>query len=124
MGVNMRRKIANRWVGLLVAVLVLPSGCSEDDSVPNSPVTTPVIVSGKVTKIVDETPVDGPVVLSVELDNGGMDTLYLPSSFGYQLTSEQEQAYQLIRMLKTGDRVQGRGERTANGLKLYSLQKL
>ncbi len=112
------------WFGLLVAILVLPTGCSEENDAPSGPNSDQVTVTGNVTRIVDDTPVDGNVIVDLELDDGNTDVLYLPSFFGQPPTEDQKQAYQLIQQLKLGDRVKGRGERTDHGVLLGSLTKL
>lgn len=112
------------WIGLLVAILVLPTGCSEEDVAPGGPNSQQVTVTGTLTQIRDDIPVDGGAILDLELDDGSTDALYLPPFSAQPPTEEQEQAYQLIQQLKPGDRVKGRGERTDYGIRLGSLTKL
>ena len=110
------------WFLCLVVILVLPTGCSEENGVPPSgPNSDLVSVTGNVTRIVDDIPVDGNVTIDLELGDGTTETLYLPSFFMQPLTEEQEQVYQVIKQLKIGSRVKGEGERTKLGVKLSSL---
>ncbi len=115
--------------GLLVTVLVLPTGCSYENRAPRNPDSHQVTVAGSVTRIVNDTPADqvtmGDVVeVHLELDDGNTDVLCLVSSVREPLTQEQRQAYQLIQQLKPGDRVRGRGQRTGDCVLLGSLTRL
>jgi len=106
---------------LLFAVLLIQAGCSEEATPPTGPEL--VSVHGTVTRIVDDTPVDGGVQVDVELVDGETETLYLPS-FWIPPTEEEEKVYQVIKQLRIGDRVEAVGERTEFGIKLRYLEKL
>lgn len=114
-----------RWVMWLVVILVLPTGCSEEDGVtvtgPNPQVSGVVSVTGKVTRIADDIPVDGNAVIDLEVVGGKREVLYLPSFFTHPPTPAQERVYQVIIQLREGDRVRAVGNRTRFGIELQSL---
>lgn len=115
-----------RWVMWLVVILILPTGCSEesDDSVTGSNpelVSDVVSVTGKVTRIADDIPVDGNAVIDLEVVGGKQEVLYLPSFFAHPPTPAQEDVYQVIKQLSEGNQVKAVGKRTRFGIELQSL---
>jgi len=110
------------WIIWLVVILVLPTGCSEEESAPPSgPDSDLVSVTGDVARIINDIPVDGDATVDVELDDGKTEILYVPSLWTGPWTEEQEEAYQVIRELKIGDRINAVGIRVRHRIELKTL---
>jgi len=121
-------------VSVLIFVVLISLGCSDDTGqVPaglNSDAITkpdpdPVVVTGTVVEIADEVPVDGGVIIDLEVADGRTEVLYLPSFFTTPPPPENNQkVYQVIVQLEVGNRVKAEGCRTEHGIKLESLDIL
>ena len=91
------------------------SGC-KSDSRSGSADSGQVTVLGKVTRIEDNVPSDGGVTILVAQEKGGTETLYFGSLFTVPRPSEERtQLYEKIRKVTTGDRIQAKGTRRAEG---------
>lgn len=101
-------------------------GCSSDDGAPTESLITGLeSLTGTVIEIDDKVPVDGPVILALELDSGGTDTAYLPSFFRpTPIPPGQWEIYQQIRALDIGSRIRVEGVRTPFGLGIMKLTVL
>lgn len=85
---------------LIPAISVL--GCSKKRET-----TTSQTVTGRVTRIVDQTPSDGPVTIVVQTDHGDSTVLHFASMFTNPRPSEERtRVYQTIRTVKVGSRVE------------------
>jgi hypothetical protein len=110
------------WIIWLVVILVLPTGCSEEESAPPSgPDSDLVSVTGAVARIVNDIPVDGDATVDIMLENGKTEIFYLPSLWGNEWTPEQNEAYRVYRELKIGDRVNAVGTRMKHRIELKTL---
>jgi len=120
----MRCAVLRHAVVALVFAVVL--GCSGDDQTPAmADGTDPESVTGTVTDIEDLVPVDGGVMIALQLANGQMDKAFLPSFFTpTPPPPEQNEVYQVIQQLSIGDRVKAAGKRTSQGLQLQKLMVL
>ena len=110
------------WIIWLVVILVLPTGCSEEESAPPSgPESDLVFVTGAVARIINDIPVDGDATVDIMLENGKTESFFLPSLWGGEWTEEQNEAYRVYRELKIGDRVNAVGKRVRNRIELITL---
>ena len=110
------------WIIWLVVILVLPTGCSEEESAPPSgPVSDVVSVTGAVKRIINDIPVDGDATVEIMLEDGKTETFFLPSLWGGEWTEAQNEAYGVYRELKIGDHVKAEGKRVGHRIKLETL---
>jgi hypothetical protein len=109
---------------LIATVVVFQAACSSDDGsgtiVPTDPAV--VTVTGEVTHKDDQVPVDGGVTMTLELDDGGIETLLFGSLFSHPPPSqEQLDLYRVIASVNVGDRVTAKGQRSEEGVSLEQL---
>jgi hypothetical protein len=108
-----------------LAVIVLSGlvgACGSDDSDPVQPGPATEVVIGEITRIDNQIPVDGGIVLDLTADNGGTDRLLFPSLFTNPPPGEAVlRLYDLVRRVEIGDRVRAEGIRTDYGVDLESL---
>ena len=110
------------WIIWLVVILVLPTGCSEEESAPPSgPESDLVSVTGAVARIINDIPVDGDATVDIMLEDGKTEILFLPSLWDGEWTEEQNEAYRVYRELKIGDRVNAVGKRVRHRIELKTL---
>lgn len=107
-----------RLVLILLSIIAIGetiSGC-KSDSRSGSSDSGQVTVLGQVTHIEDNVPSDGGVTILVAQEKGGTETLYFGSLFTVPRPSEERtQLYEKIRKVTTGDRIQAKGTRRAEG---------
>jgi hypothetical protein len=107
-----------RFAVILLSILAMGqslSGC-KSDSRNGSSDSGQVTVVGTVTRIEDNVPSDGGVTIEVAQEKGGTETLYFGSLFTVPRPSEERtQLYEKIRKVTTGDRVEAKGTRRAEG---------
>lgn len=108
----------NRLVFTIAAFIGL-SGCSDSTHPDDSGFVT---VTGVVTHIDDQVPVDGGVTITLALDGGGTELLLFGSLFTSPPPSEERLAlYQKIRQAEVGSRVRATGIRRDRGIELADL---
>ncbi|RKZ13562.1 hypothetical protein DRQ53_08520 [bacterium] len=82
-----------------------------------------VTLTGTVTRVVDDTPVDGGVVIDLQLDNGQRAQLFFGSLFTYPPPPHwRHELYQVIASLEVGDRVRAMGTAVDGGISLRGLR--
>jgi hypothetical protein len=110
------------WIIWLVVILVLPTGCSEEESArPSGPQSDLMSVTGAVARIINDIPVDGEAVVDVMLEDGKIEILYLPSLWVGPWTEDQNEAFKVFMELKIGDRVNAQGKRDGERIELITL---
>lgn len=110
---------------VVVATMVVSTGCSAGGATAVTEAEGMVTVIGSLTDIRDATPVDGGVTMSVALDDGGTDTLTFGSLFTSPPPGEERIAlYQRIAEAEVGDRVRATGERREGGIELVAFEIL
>ena len=110
---HMQRRSCIVW---LIAILVIPTGCSN----PNGPDVDLVSVTGTVTGISAVLQLDGFVEIEIEsLGAGKTEHLFLLR----RATTEEEfrQIHSVTLQLEVGDVVEAQGERTEAGIELHSM---
>lgn len=109
-----------RSLGLLVALLL--SACSTAEvAAPDGQVT----VTGIVTEIIDQTPVDGGVTISVATADDVTERLQFGSLFTSPPPSAERLAlFEQIRTARVGSRVRATGVRSPDGIALADFRVL
>ncbi len=108
-----------KHLAVTIAATVALSGCS-DSALPDG--SGLVTVTGVVTQIDDQVPVDGGVTIILALDGGGTEMLLFESLFTSPPPSEQRlELYQKIRQAEVGSRVRATGVRGDLGIELTDL---
>ena len=103
-----------------VWVAALALGCEDPGSVEGE--RDLVTVTGVVTMKDDQVPVDGGVTMTLQLDDGGAETLVFRSLFtAPPPPPEQLALYQVIAQVRVGDRVRAEGRRRDDGVELEDL---
>lgn len=102
-----------------IAAFIALSGCT-DSTLPDG--ERLVTVTGVVTDIDDQVPVDGGVTITMALDGGGTELLQFGSLFTSPPPSEEQLAlYQKIRLAEVGSQVRATGIRRDRGIELTDL---
>lgn len=103
--------------------LLLLVGCSSDKEDPVAPASAlPVVVQGTVTSIQDQTPVDGGVIVDLDVEGGGAERAYFSSLFTTPPPSEDRlRQYDLLRRVEVGDVVRIEGKRDGQEILITSL---
>ncbi len=103
-----------------IVVLLASAGCSSDSTLPEG--DRFVTVTGVVTHIDDQVPVDGGVIISLELEGGGTEVLWFGSLFTDPPPGEEKlELYQKILKADVGSRVRATGIRGDQGIELTDL---
>ena len=107
----------------LVVILVLPTGCSEENGAPPSaPIKADAIeVTGEVTFVYDNVAADGGVTIDLELDDGKAERLLFAPFYWGDDSEERWDLYSSIQEVELGDRVKAVGQRTDRGIELEDL---
>jgi hypothetical protein len=108
----------------LLAILLPAALCvaCSDDTGPGQPLENGTIVTGTVTAIQNDIPVDGGILLDIDVADDGSDRLVFPSLFTPQQPSEETlRLYDVVRRVEVGDVVRAEGAREQSGLLLQKL---
>ena len=109
-----------RSLGLVLALL-LPACSTSEVAAPDAQVT----VTGIVTEIVDQTPVDGGVTISVATADDVTERLQFGSLFTSPPPSAERLAlFEQIRTARVGSRVRATGVRSSDGITLADFRVL
>jgi hypothetical protein len=99
----------------LAAMLILSGACAPEKAVVEPP-TDDTHVSGTLTAIEDQRPVDGGVLLTVLIRPQRSETLFVPSLFtGEPPTTRLLALQQKVNAVRIGDRLTATGKRDATG---------
>ncbi len=100
---------------LMVTLLLVIAGCGSDKQAAE-PVSDATHVSGTLTAIKDDRPVDGGVTLTLQTGAGKDEPVYVASIFtGQPPTTVVLALHQKVNELKVGDRLTATGTRDAEG---------
>jgi hypothetical protein len=110
-------------ISIILTSLAMLIGCSEEGAGPATPEETQnVVVRGEVTRIQDNTDVDGGIALDIELEDNGSERLILGSLFTVPPPSEDHlRLYDVVRRVELGDIVRAEGVRKDHGIILEEL---
>ena len=104
---------------LAIALPVMLVGCSSSTTPHAEPLVT---VTGIVTQIDDQVPIDGGVTITLDLDEGGTELLFFGSLFTSPPPDEQTlELYQKILKAEVGSQVKATGVRGEQGIALTDL---
>jgi len=108
---------------LLISLLILLPACSNDDDGLATPIVEPAeVVTGEVTAIDDQTPVDGGITFDLQLGGQVSDQAYFLGLFRpIEPAPEELDLYDLVRRVEIGDRVRVEGTRIEGVLRIDSL---
>jgi hypothetical protein len=82
-------------------------------------------LTGVVTRIDDQVPVDGGVQIDLTLGDGSTEVVYMPSLFTFPPPPpERQEIYSQIQKLRIGSRVRVEGTRTELGVEIEEMEIL
>ena len=107
----------------LVLVLVLPTGCTDENGVQPSTSTksNAVEVTGEVTFVYDNVAADGGVTIDIELDDSQTERLLFSPFYWGDDSEERWDLYSKLQEVELGNRVKAVGQRTDRGIELEDL---
>ena len=104
---------------LAISLPIMLGGCSSSTTPRAEPLVT---VTGTVTQIDDQVPVDGGVTITLDLDGGGTELLLFGSLFTDPPPDEEKiELYQKILKVEVGNHVRAIGNRGEQGIDLTDL---